>query len=120
MPRILLACPDPDARVIFGSVLEHAGYDVVSLDDADRLVALAAGCALVITDFPTPVGGASTVTRLLRTHASTVAVPILNATTHVMPDELEAARAAGVTETFVLPGDPRHIVERVRALVGAP
>jgi CheY-like chemotaxis protein len=119
-PRILVASQDPDTQEIFSAVLQHAGYAVLTLDDPLRLVHAAEGCCLVITNFPTEARDGYTVTRLLRADRRTRTVPILNATTHAMPEEIAAARVAGVSETILLPAPLHELVERVGRLVGSP
>ena len=120
MPTIVIANPDSDARLILQLALEHAGYRVLLSESPEELVALASTCALVITNYPTPVPRGGTVTQLLRADPATADVLILNATTHATPAEIDAARRDGVTETIVLPAELRAIIARVRALVGPP
>lgn len=114
---ILVVNPDLDTQRIFCAVLEHAGFEVRVADDATLAVEAAAGCGLVITDFPVRVPDGRTVTELLRAHAATVSLPILNATTHALPHEIQRAFEAGVTETVVLPTQIGTIVNVVRRLL---
>ena len=118
-PRILIANRDIDTQEILCAALQHAGYAVQALQDPEGVVEEASGCALVITDHPIVVRPARTVTRMLREHPRTAAVPILNATTHALPDELAAARDAGVSESIVLPVRLDAIVDKVHTLVGS-
>jgi CheY-like chemotaxis protein len=115
---ILVASPDPDAREIFCAALEYAGFETRVLSQPDRLLDEAAGCAVVITDHPNVVGQDRTLTRLLRDHPPTARIPILNATTHALPQELQDASADGVTETVILPVPIEQVVEMVRGLAG--
>ena len=120
MPRILVAHQDLDARLILCAALEHAGYSPRALVDPDRVLEEACGCSLVVTDFPMRLSHGKTLTEALREHPPTADVPILNATTHAMRAELEAASHAGVTETLVLPTALGDILAMVRRLVGLP
>jgi CheY-like chemotaxis protein len=117
-PRILIANRDIDTQEILCAALQHAGYRAHALQDLDDLVEEASGCALVITDHPIVVRHARTVTRMLRENPRTAEVPILNATTHALPDELAAARRAGVSESIVLPVRLDTIVDKVHTMVG--
>ena len=117
-PRILVASRDVDTQEIFCAMLRHAGYAVHALQDPDGVVEEARGCALVITDHPVVARHARTVTRMLREDPGTAGVPILNATTHVLPEELAAAQDAGVSESIVLPMRLDVIVDKVHAMVG--
>ena len=117
---VLLVSRDRDVRVIFGAALRHAGLEVRELAHPDQVVArvLAERPSLVITDYPTPAGEA-TVTELLRGDAGTAGVPILNATTHVLPEELDRASAAGVSASLPLPVSLEELVREVRRLLAA-
>lgn len=116
---ILVVNPDPDAQCIFCTALEHSGYEVRVAPDASRAVDAAVGCALVITDYPVRLADGRTVTELLRAHEATAALPILNATTHALPHQIQEAFAAGVTETVVLPAHLDAIVGVVRRLLSS-
>lgn len=117
--RILIVSTDYDTRAIFAAVLRRSGYDVRELDDPDRVVDEAHDCAIAITDYPTLTRAGDTVTQLLRRTDETHAIGILNATTHVFPHEIEAATAAGVDATIVLPAHPEQVIAAVRDLLTA-
>lgn len=111
---------DEDALAIFGTALRHAGFGVrevqdpaAALDVAERELP-----ALVVTNFPLDAGDV-TVTDLLRRNDRTAGVPILNVTSHVMPEELARARNAGVTASVPMPVDLTQLVAEVRRLLGA-
>ena len=115
---ILVVSRNADTRVIFGAALRHAGFRVLELAEPERVLeqALTERPALVITDYPTRAGEA-TVTELLRQDARTDAVPILNATSHVFPEELARAAAAGVSASLPLPASLADLVREVRRLL---
>lgn len=116
-PDVLIVSRDYDTRTIFAAVLRNAGFAVRELADPDQVVAAARGCAIVITDFPTTTASGNNVTSLLRGDPLTNEVTILNASTHVLDDELAEAHAAGVDATLVLPAFPERLVECVRQLL---
>ena len=115
--RILIANRDPDLQEIFCAALRHAGYEPHALSEPAHILGEAAGCALVITDYPILVDPASTITQTLRESPDTARIPILNATTHALPSELEEARSAGVSASIVLPQHLVAILETVHVLV---
>ena len=119
MTRILIVNPDPDTQNIFATALEHAGYRVSTIADPASVVDEAGDCALVITDFPVRGQSGFSITHMLRANPATALLPILNATTHALPAEIQVAHEAGVTLTIVLPADVHAIVDGVRRLLAA-
>jgi CheY-like chemotaxis protein len=115
--KILIVSTDYDTRVIFATVLRRDGYDVRELAEPDHVVEAARDCDVAITDYPTCTGVGATVTELLRRDPSTRHVKILNATTHAFWHEIDAATAAGVDETIVLPAAPDAVIATVRQLL---
>jgi CheY-like chemotaxis protein len=115
--EILIVSTDYDTRTIFATVLRRAGYEVRELADPTQVVAAAEGCALVVTDYPTPASASDTVTALLRSDPRTHGVKILNATTHAFWDEIAEAESAGVDVTLVLPATPARLVACVEGLL---
>lgn len=54
MPRILVVEDDPGQLEIRKHVLEHAGYDVVSAENADEGIERLPGCDVIVTDLQIP------------------------------------------------------------------
>jgi CheY-like chemotaxis protein len=115
--EILIVSTDYDTRTIFATALRSAGYTVRELADPAQVVSAAEGCALVVTDYPTPAGASGTVTALLRNDPRTYSLKILNATTHAFWDEIAEAEAAGVDATLVLPATPARLIACVGRLL---
>ena len=123
-PTILVASADADVRIIVATLLAHAGFAARPLEQPDRAVDAAlerrdgcGPCALVVTDFPTYASSGRTITELLREDPRTAVLPILNATTHAFPTDLERAAAAGVNASLVLPASGERIVAEVEGLL---
>ncbi len=54
MPRILVVEDDVDQLIVRKQVLEHAGYEVVTAENASDAVARLAGCQMVLMDLKLP------------------------------------------------------------------
>ena len=74
----------------------------------------------MITSYPVYAEHGVTVTEALRSDPRTMHVPIFNAATHVLPQELEAAAAAGVSYSLSLPASLATVVAGVRRLLDEP
>jgi len=117
---ILVASSDEDARRICTTCLRHAGYDVLPVDDADRVLvdARQARPDLIITSHPTRTSTGEAVTGQVRRDPALASTPILNLASRVMPAELAAAEAEGVTASLAMPVDIDALLDVVRRLVG--
>ena len=117
---ILVASSDDDARKICTACLRHAGYDVLPVDDPDGVLLAARRTRpdLIITSHPTRTSTGDAVTEQLRGDAALASTPILNLASRVMPADLAAADAAGVTASLAMPAAIEALVDAVRRLVG--
>lgn len=115
---ILLVSRHEDTLVVFGDALRHAGFTVREVrDPAEVLRSVATERpSLVITNFPM-AAGAATVTELLRSDARTHAIPILNVTSRVLPEELRRASEAGVNASLPMPVSLSQLLAEVRRLL---
>lgn len=118
---VLVVDEDVDTRHILRDLLEYLGFIVEEAAEASVAFQLAL-CTLpqlVIENYPTVFATGRTLTRALRTHASTATVPILNLTSRVTPVNLGAARLDGVSRSLPKPIDVRAVAEAIRSLVSA-
>lgn len=119
-PIILVVSRDSDTLEVFGQWLGHLGYAVHALADPDEALALARALRpdLVITNFPTPLTSGTTLTALLRATPDLASTKVLSVSSHVMPEEIEAAIAAGVSATVRMPAPLQEVADQVQRLVG--
>lgn len=119
-PLILAA---DDDETILGLVvyrLEHSGYRVVTAaDGAEALrVALAEQPALAVIDVMMPKLDGYEVTRQLRNHDETRAMPIILLTARVQEADVDQGFEAGADDYLRKPFSPQELRSRVQALLG--
>jgi CheY-like chemotaxis protein len=114
---VLLVSEDADWRYILGTMLRHAGMNVGEVDHPDQIQEHARDAALVVTNYPVRMSDGRTVTEFIRTTPATAHVPILNVTTRVLPEELDAAEDAGVTRSLLLPATMQELVDAVAEML---
>src|SRR5688572_13639535 len=113
--RILMVEDDGDARMIFRTILEHTGYQVLELTGGATTTAVVRRERpdLVLLDIGLPdVDGWEVATRL-RNDAEVSAVPILVVTAEERPDGRERARRLSVG-LLAKPISPSVIAAEVR------
>ena len=118
---VLLVSRDEDILTIFGAALRKAGFGVRELREPAAVLdsVKAERPSLVVTNFPTRAVGELTVTELLRHDPGTASIPILNVTSHVLPEEIDRAAAAGVSASMHMPVALSRFVAEVRRIVDA-
>jgi len=119
--RILMVEDDGDARAIFRTILEHAGYQVLELTGGATTTAVVRRERpdLVLLDIGLPdVDGWEVATRLRR-DPEVGAVPILVVTAEERSDAMQLARQLSVG-LLAKPVSPTVIAAEVRLRVGPP
>ena len=116
---ILVADEDRDTRVILRTVLERYAFVIVEAATADDARAAAQQLApdLVILNYPMHSADGRTLVQHLRADPVTRAVPILNLTSRVVPQFLQAAADEGVNLTVAKPIDVEALLRVVSELV---
>lgn len=119
MSRILVADDDPDIVDLLRIRLEMAGHQVVTVPDGEAAwsAVLAAVPDLAVLDVSMPILDGLALTRRLREHPGTAALPILVLTAAVQAADAERALAAGATAYARKPFSPKALVARVEALL---
>ena len=124
-PLVLLALEDGDERHAAWSVLEAAGFRIVSAAAADAAVDLfrKLGPDAVVVDAALPGGDAPGVCRAIREHESGAELPVFVATGRDDADAVRSAYEAGASDTLdrpiamaVLPYRLRHALRTARSL----
>jgi len=118
-PLILAA---DDDEIILGLVvyrLEHSGYRVITAHDGEEALrlALAEPPALAVIDVMMPKLDGYELTRRLRSHEETKAMPIILLTARVQEADIDRGFAAGADDYLRKPFSPQELRSRVQALL---
>lgn len=119
MPRVLIADPDSDTRIILGSALRHERFDVVEAADADAAHRLARSCSvdLIVLNHPMHLRTGVTLAHALREVDRLRDLPIINFTSHVTHKALSDAHRDGVTRTLAKPAHVDTVLTMIRGLI---
>ena len=119
-PLVLVADDDPDILALVRFRLEREGYDVVCAPDGQAALALALDRTpdLGVRDGMMPRLDGFEVTRRLRGHEPTKAMPIILLTARVGEADLEHGFEMGADDYVTKPFSPQMLRERVQAALG--
>jgi CheY-like chemotaxis protein len=96
--------------------VERAGHGQEALD---RLQAQPQGYDVVLMDIQMPVMDGLSATRAIRASAEFAALPVVALSAGVLPEEREAALAAGVNDFLPKPLEIERMVAVLRPFLGA-
>jgi CheY-like chemotaxis protein len=119
---VLLVEDNLDNRMIYRTILEHVGYDVIEAVDGEEALrqARTQSPALILMDISIPKIDGYKVTRILKSEIATAGIPIIALTAHVLPTEEQQALEAGCDFYLAKPVEPQRVVEEVRRFIGPP
>lgn len=114
--QVLVVDSDPDVGELVAHSLRRRGYTVTLAQDAARALELLRVelPALVVLDPALPLPEGLRLCRQIRTSTMT---PVLLVSTHACEDDIRQGLAAGAEEVVRKPFSPRHLVERVHAIL---
>jgi len=117
---VLVADDDPDIQSLVVLRLERSGYRVLRASDGQEALDLALSELpdLAVLDITMPKLHGCEVTRSLRAHAQTVAMPVILLTARVQEDDVERGMAAGATDYVKKPFSPHELGARVTSILG--
>jgi two-component system, cell cycle response regulator DivK len=120
MPRILLVEDDKPNLEILVRRLTRSGYQVLTATTGAEARDLATTELpdVVLMDVGLPDHDGWEITRQLRAHPATQALPIIALTGHIMPDERESAIQAGCNDFHGKPVEFPRLLEQIAALLG--
>ncbi|HEY2145691.1 MAG TPA: response regulator, partial [Steroidobacteraceae bacterium] len=120
-PTVLVVDDDPGARLLVGSALQVAGFNVITAPDGNSALrefhAHPADC--VVLDVVMPGMSGFDVCRALRAGATSRHVPILMQTSFDDMESVQRAYNAGATDFSSKGINPMLLAERVKFLVRA-
>ena len=120
-PVVLVADDDPDILALVRFRLERDGYEVLSAPDGETALdlALARTPDLALLDVMMPRLDGYEVTRRLRRHGPTTAIPIILLTARVQDPDVALGIEAGADDYVTKPFSPQALGARVQAALGA-
>ena len=120
MPKILYIEDTENNRILVERKLRRSGYDVVSAEDAEDGLALAAQERpdLILMDMGLPGLDGWDATRRLKADRHLRHIPVIALTAHAMAGDKERSLAAGCDDYDVKPFDFDRLLEKICALIG--
>jgi two-component system cell cycle response regulator DivK len=119
MAHILIVEDAPDNRTIAELILQSAGHTVVSVGDGASAVCVAVSMQpdAILMDLSLPQLDGWEATRRLKAHPATRNIPVIAFTAHILPSDLERARAAGCATVIAKPFEIDVFLAQIAALV---
>jgi len=114
---VLLVDDDENTRVIYGHILEHAGFRVVSAEGGHEALAIIASAPprVILLDIQLPdISGLEVFRRLAGTPAQ--AIPVVAITASATAGEQAVIRAHGFRRVLIKPIPPRTVVDVVQSI----
>ncbi len=112
---VLLVEDNEDNLVVYRTILDHVGYNVLEARDGEEGVTRAREehPDLILMDISIPKIDGWEATRRLKADQATRDIPIIALTAHALEEDRERAIAAGCDGYLAKPVEPRRVVEEV-------
>jgi len=119
---VLVVEDDPASQLLAQTILEQAGYEVLTARTADDALAQLDRKlpALILMDVDLPGRDGLSLTRLLKTMSPTTSIPVVALTAHSSLQRRQEAMAAGCIGFIAKPIDVHSFPVRVADFIGAP
>ncbi|MFS8636675.1 MAG: response regulator [Gemmatimonadota bacterium] len=117
---ILIVEDNEDNLMVYRTILEHVGYDVIEARDGEEGIARAREKHpdLILMDISIPRIDGWEATRRLKENEETRDIPIIALTAHALEEDREKALRVGCDGYLAKPVEPRRVVEEVKRYVG--
>jgi len=117
---ILIIEDNEDNLVVYRTILEHVGYNVIEARDGEEGIRRATRehPDLILMDISIPKVDGWEATRRIKSDASTRSIPVIALTAHALEEDRERAREAGCDGYLAKPVEPRRVVEEVGRFLG--
>lgn len=114
--KILLVEDNEDNRLVYRTILDHFGFQVLEAADGEEGIrrARADGPDLILMDVSIPKIDGWEATRQLKADPTTSMIPIIALTAHALATDRAKAQEAGCDGYLAKPVEPRKVVEEVR------
>jgi two-component system, cell cycle response regulator DivK len=119
MAHILIVEDSPDNRNIAELILRDAGHTVVSVSDGPSAIIAANddGPDVILMDLSIPRIDGWETTRRLKSDPATCDIPVIAFTAHILPSDLDRARAAGCDSVISKPFEIDFFLGQINALI---
>ena len=119
---VLLVEDNEDNLVVYRTILEHVGYEVLEARDGEEGVNRARRDKpdLILMDISIPKLDGWAATRRLKADAATREIPIIALTAHALDEDRQRAIEVGCDGYLAKPIEPRRVVQEVERFVGPP
>ena len=117
---VLLVEDNEDNRIVYATMLEHFGFDVVEAGNGEDAVSMArtGHPDIILMDISIPGIDGWTATERLRADPDTREIPVIAVTAHALPEHRERAEVLGCEGYLTKPCAPRRLLEEVRRVIG--
>lgn len=117
---ILLVEDNEDNLVVYRTILEHVGYNVIEARDGEEGVSRARQHLpdLILMDISIPKMDGWEATQRLKSAEETRAIPIIALTAHALEEDRQKAVQVGCDGYLAKPVEPRRVVQEVERFVG--
>jgi two-component system cell cycle response regulator DivK len=119
MAHILIVEDSPDNRNIAELILRDAGHTVISVNDGPSAIVAANDDQpdVILMDLSIPRIDGWETTRRLKANPSTCNIPVIAFTAHILPSDLDRARAAGCDSIISKPFEIDFFLGQINALI---
>lgn len=116
---VLIVDDNLDNRIIYRTILEHAGFRVLEAADGEQGVRLAREQLpdLVLMDITIPIIDGHEATRILKADQVTSRIPVIALTAHALAEDRALAAQAGCDGYISKPAEPKQVVAEVWRLL---
>lgn len=117
---ILLVEDNEDNLVVYRTILEHVGYNVIEARDGEEGVSRAQQHLpdLILMDISIPKLDGWEATQRLKGIEETRGIPIIALTAHALEEDRQKAVQVGCDGYLAKPVEPRRVVQEVERFVG--
>jgi two-component system, cell cycle response regulator DivK len=119
---VLVVEDHADNLLIVATILRHYGYDVLTAEDGEVAISVAARELpdVVLLDISIPKIDGWDVARTLKQDSSTADIPLIAFTAHVYDADRARATDEGFVGFLTKPVEPTRIVQEISRLIGSP
>ena len=119
---VLLVEDNEDNLVVYRTILEHVGYEVLEARDGEEGVSRARQERpdIILMDISIPKMDGWEATVRLKEDGETSGIPIVALTAHALEEDRAKAMRAGCDGYLAKPVEPRRVVQEVEKFIGPP
>lgn len=119
---VLLVEDNEDNLVVYRTILEHVGYQVIEARDGEEGVhrARSEEPDIILMDISIPKIDGWEATERLKADGVTSRIPIVALTAHALEEDRAKAMRAGCDGYLAKPVEPRRVVQEVEKFIGPP